>query len=52
MTRMCGEMGVRVIAEGIELEEERRGLLEAGCDLMQGYLHGRPGPAFPVATRY
>ena len=52
MTRMCGEMGVRVIAEGIELEEERLGLLEAGCDLMQGYLHGRPGPAFPMATRY
>jgi EAL domain-containing protein (putative c-di-GMP-specific phosphodiesterase class I) len=44
---MCKELGILVIAEGIEKEEERDELLGAGCDLMQGYLFGKPGPAFP-----
>jgi EAL domain-containing protein (putative c-di-GMP-specific phosphodiesterase class I) len=47
MVSMCKELGILVIAEGIESEEERDELLRAGCDLMQGYLFGRPGPAFP-----
>jgi EAL domain-containing protein (putative c-di-GMP-specific phosphodiesterase class I) len=47
MITMCKELGIQVIAEGIEEEEERDELLRAGCDLMQGYLFGRPGPPFP-----
>jgi EAL domain-containing protein (putative c-di-GMP-specific phosphodiesterase class I) len=31
-------------AEGVETEEERGSLLETGCDFMQGYFLGRPGP--------
>jgi EAL domain-containing protein (putative c-di-GMP-specific phosphodiesterase class I) len=35
-------MGLTVVAEGVETEEQRR-LLEAhGCDAVQGYLLSRP----------
>ncbi len=46
MVSMCRELGILVIAEGIESEEERDELLRAGCDLMQGYLFGRPAAEF------
>jgi EAL domain-containing protein (putative c-di-GMP-specific phosphodiesterase class I) len=42
MTQMCQELGVTVIAEGVERPAERDRLLEAGCDLMQGHLFARP----------
>lgn len=32
-----------VVAEGIEIEDERLALLELGCDYGQGWLFGRPG---------
>jgi EAL domain-containing protein (putative c-di-GMP-specific phosphodiesterase class I) len=32
-----------VVAEGIEVEDERLALLELGCDYGQGWLFGRPG---------
>ncbi|MEZ4365324.1 MAG: EAL domain-containing response regulator [Kofleriaceae bacterium] len=41
---LCGELGIRVVAEGIETQAERATLLALGCDLMQGYLMARPGP--------
>jgi len=44
LTRVCHEMGKSVIAEGVETAEERATLIEVGCDLMQGYLFGRPAP--------
>jgi EAL domain-containing protein (putative c-di-GMP-specific phosphodiesterase class I) len=47
MITMCKELGIQVVAEGIEEAEERDELLRAGCDLMQGYLFARPGPPFP-----
>jgi EAL domain-containing protein (putative c-di-GMP-specific phosphodiesterase class I)/ActR/RegA family two-component response regulator len=47
MAELCREMDRMVIAEGIETKEERDALTELGCDLMQGYLFARPGPAFP-----
>ena len=42
---MAHEMGLKVIAEGVETEEQRRYLLGHGCDQFQGYLFGRPQAA-------
>jgi EAL domain-containing protein (putative c-di-GMP-specific phosphodiesterase class I) len=36
---------LRVIAEGIETEEQLRLLVDKDCDIIQGYLFSRPLPA-------
>jgi EAL domain-containing protein (putative c-di-GMP-specific phosphodiesterase class I) len=36
------EMGIAVVAEGIETPSEKQAMAELGCDLMQGYLFRRP----------
>lgn len=43
------DLGKRVIAEGIEREEERRALLSLGCVEGQGYLFGLPSPKAETA---
>jgi EAL domain-containing protein (putative c-di-GMP-specific phosphodiesterase class I) len=47
MARLCKDMGIAVVAEGIEIREERDSIIDLGCDLLQGYLIARPGRAFP-----
>jgi EAL domain-containing protein (putative c-di-GMP-specific phosphodiesterase class I) len=47
-TGLCRDMGTAIIAEGVELAEERDCLTELGGDLYQGYLFARPGPGFPL----
>ena len=37
-------LGVDVVVEGIEREDQREALLELGCSFGQGYLLGRPLP--------
>jgi diguanylate cyclase (GGDEF)-like protein/PAS domain S-box-containing protein len=39
---MAHELGMRVVAEGVETEMQRDLLLQAGCDHGQGYLFARP----------
>ncbi len=39
---MAHALGVSVIAEGVENEEQRDFLSRGGCDAIQGYLVGRP----------
>jgi len=46
MTRLCQDLGILVVAEGVETDGERRAAARAGCDLFQGYLFGRPTRAF------
>jgi diguanylate cyclase (GGDEF)-like protein len=41
-------LGMKVLAEGIENDEQRVLLRLAGCDEMQGYLFARPGPAADI----
>lgn len=50
ITTLCREMGVRVVAEGIETTEELIALRGLGCDLLQGYLFARPGRPFPTTS--
>ena len=42
LVALCRELGIDVIAEGVETEAERDVLVTAGCDLLQGFLFGRP----------
>jgi len=44
MTGLCKDMGIVVVAEGIETLGEREAATRAGCDLLQGFLIGRPAP--------
>lgn len=47
MVGLCSdELGVQVISEGVELPEEREALERTGCQLLQGYLFGRPAKGF------
>ena len=48
MISMCKELGMKIVAEGIESPEERDVIVAAGCDLMQGYLFAKPGKPFPT----
>ena len=48
MASLCSEMGMRVIAEGVEVAEERDCLSRLGGDLYQGYLFARPARGFPA----
>lgn len=45
---MGHNLGLRVVAEGVETENERKCLVEDNCDLLQGYLLGRPVPASQI----
>ena len=42
--RVFQDMGLQVVAEGIETESQRQRLLEMGCRYGQGYLFSRPAP--------
>ena len=40
--RLGRELGIEVIAEGVETEAQARFLSSAGCNHAQGYLYSRP----------
>jgi diguanylate cyclase (GGDEF)-like protein/PAS domain S-box-containing protein len=46
------QMDLVVVAEGVETEEQRRILLEQGCDLAQGILFSHPLPADEFAATW
>ncbi|KFN52297.1 hypothetical protein N790_00575 [Arenimonas malthae CC-JY-1] len=39
---MCADLGMKLIAEGVESREELESLQAMGIDLFQGYLLARP----------
>ncbi len=50
MTSLCQEMGLGVIAEGVETPEERDSLVDLGLDLLQGYHFSKPARPFAQAN--
>ena len=45
---MCAALGKRVVAEGVETQEQREFLRQAGCMTLQGFLLGRPMEAADI----
>ena len=41
---LCAELGIDVIAEGVETHRQANDLHTAGCTMAQGYLYGFPSP--------
>jgi EAL domain-containing protein (putative c-di-GMP-specific phosphodiesterase class I) len=50
MIKLCAELGITVIAEGIESLAERDVLVDLGCNFLQGYLFARPERGFPEVS--
>ena len=46
--KLCRECGTEIVAEGVEVAEERDCLNGLGGDLYQGYLFARPARGFPA----
>lgn len=42
--RLAHALKLRVVAEGVETEDQRKMLTELGCDQLQGFLFARPVP--------
>jgi len=48
---MAHSLKLEVVAEGVEYAEQAELLIKESCDLMQGYLYGRPMPAEEFTQR-
>jgi EAL domain-containing protein (putative c-di-GMP-specific phosphodiesterase class I) len=51
LVRLCTDMGSRVVAEGIETNEELQAVVEAGVQFAQGHLFSRPTFPAPDASK-
>jgi EAL domain-containing protein (putative c-di-GMP-specific phosphodiesterase class I) len=47
-TTLCHDLNVAIVAEGVEVAEERDCLSTLGGDLYQGYLFAKPARGFPT----
>ena len=47
MINLGSDLGIKVVAEGVETTDQLQALRDQGCDFVQGYIYGRP--ADPVA---
>jgi EAL domain-containing protein (putative c-di-GMP-specific phosphodiesterase class I)/ActR/RegA family two-component response regulator len=50
MARLCKDMSLSVVVEGVETPDERDRLVELGCDLLQGHLFAETRQPFPDAN--
>ena len=48
MASLCRDLEILIVAEGVETKAELDVCIELGCDVLQGYLIAKPGPAFPA----
>ncbi|WP_166370252.1 EAL domain-containing protein [Psychromonas sp. SA13A] len=52
MIMLAQQLNIQVVAEGIENEEQKQYLLEAGCQFGQGYLFSKPMPFLQFQENY
>jgi EAL domain-containing protein (putative c-di-GMP-specific phosphodiesterase class I) len=45
---LANNLKLRVVAEGVESEEQARLLREQGCDMVQGFHYGQPQPSADI----
>jgi len=50
LVEACGDLGIVLVAEGVETRAELETLQSLGCDRFQGYLLARPALPFPEVT--
>ena len=50
VSRLAASLGMSVVAEGVETEDQRKILIAAGCGALQGYHFGRPMTAQDVGS--
>ena len=51
IVNMARALALRVVAEGVETQEQLTILRELGCDEHQGYFYSRPLPADKLLTQ-
>jgi diguanylate cyclase len=44
------DLGISVVAEGVETKTQMEALLREGCKIMQGYFYGKPKPYSEIVT--
>jgi len=49
---IANKMGLKVVAEGVENNDQADFLRAAGCSVLQGFLLGRPVPATEIARQF
>ena len=49
LVRLIQDLGAQVVCEGIETPVQQALALDAGADLLQGYLYGEPSPRLLAA---
>ena len=52
IVNLAKELGTHTIAEGVETEEQFAFLRSIGCEMVQGYLFGKPAPLAEAAESY
>jgi EAL domain-containing protein (putative c-di-GMP-specific phosphodiesterase class I) len=50
LVTLCADLGLLLVAEGVETEAERDALVDVGCELLQGYLFARPSRELPIVS--
>ncbi len=52
IVKMCNRIGIEIIAEGVETEEQRKMLRNLGCAFAQGYYYSKPISRAEFDRRY
>jgi len=50
ITHMARSLNLKIVAEGVETEEQLAFIRELGCDQYQGYLYSKPVPADSITA--
>jgi len=52
IVKMAQDLGLAVVCEGVETEEQKKFLTKAGVDIFQGYLYSKPVPLAEFERKY